>query len=67
LANKSGGSKKLSARDRLRHHFLTHVGKILRSDELRNVAGVSEWARRVRELRQDEGLEILTHNDRADM
>jgi hypothetical protein len=26
--------------------------------------GISEWARRVRELRTEEGFQILTHNDR---
>lgn len=29
--------------------------------------GVSEWARRVRELREDEHWPILTNNDRADL
>jgi hypothetical protein len=37
------------------------------ADELRTVAGKSEWARRVRELRNEEGYQILTHNDRADL
>jgi hypothetical protein len=37
------------------------------SDELREVAGVSEWARRIRELRGEEGYRILTHADRADL
>jgi len=36
------------------------------SAELSRVSGnKSEWARRVRELRQDEGYKILTHNDRS--
>ena len=36
------------------------------SDELREVSGnISEWARRVRELRSEEGYKILTHNDRS--
>jgi 5-methylcytosine-specific restriction endonuclease McrA len=43
------------------------VGEVLESDALREVAGVSEWARRVRELRNEEGLDILTHNDRSDL
>ncbi len=35
------------------------------SNELREVSGgITEWARRVRELRGDEGYQILTHNDR---
>ncbi len=38
------------------------------SDELREVAGgITEWARRVRELRGEEGYQILTHNDRDDL
>lgn len=56
-----------SAKDRLREYFVKNVGKILNSDTLRKVAGTSEWARRVRELRNEEGLNILTHNDRAEL
>jgi hypothetical protein len=38
------------------------------SDELRQVANnQSEWARRVRELRNEEGYQILTHNDRSEL
>lgn len=38
------------------------------SYELREVAGeITEWARRVRELRTEEGYLILTHNDRSDL
>ncbi len=40
----------------------------MESDELRDDAGgISEWARRVRELRTEEGFLILTHNDRSDL
>lgn len=55
------------ARDKLRIYFLEHLGEILDSDTLRAVAGISEWARRVRELRNEEGYQILTHNDRSDL
>lgn len=38
------------------------------SDELREAAGgITEWARRVRELRLEEGYQIQTHNDRSDL
>lgn len=38
------------------------------SNELRTVAdNQSEWARRVRELRTEEGYLILTHNDRSEL
>ncbi|MGC8560968.1 MAG: HNH endonuclease [Phycisphaerae bacterium] len=52
------------ARGRLRRYFLENIGRVITSDELRRVAGISEWARRVRELRDEEGLPVLTHNDR---
>jgi hypothetical protein len=60
-------SKGLGMRAKLRAYFLENVGKIMSSDELRAVAGKSEWARRVRELRNEEGYQILTHNDRSDL
>lgn len=59
--------RKVGARDKLRKYFLEHLNEILDSDTLREVAGISEWARRVRELRNEEGYEILTHNDRSDL
>lgn len=56
------------ARSKLRSHFLANLGKVLESAELRKVSGnISEWARRVRELRTEEGFQILTHNDRSDL
>ncbi len=58
-ASQTGG-----ARAKLRAYFLSHIGEILDSDTLREVAGISEWARRIRELRNEEGFRILTHHDR---
>ena len=56
------------SRARLRTYILSNIGKILTSDHLREASGnASEWARRVRELRTEEGFQILTHNDRADL
>jgi hypothetical protein len=56
------------ARAKLRSYFLANIGQILDSDALREASGgISEWARRVRELRNEEGFLILTHNDRADL
>ncbi len=51
------------ARGKLREHFIKNVGKVLSSEELRWVGGISEWGRRVRELRHQEGMNIQTHND----
>jgi hypothetical protein len=61
-------SKKKGARAKLREHFLNNIGRIMDSDELREIAGgITEWARRVRELRSEEGYQIQTHNDRQDL
>lgn len=58
----------MGAKEKLRTHFLANLGKTMDSDELRAVAGgITEWARRVRELRNEEGFRILTHHDRADL
>lgn len=59
--------KNPGARDKLRKYFLDHLGEVLDSDTLREVAGISEWARRARELRNEEGYQILTHHDRSDL
>jgi len=56
------------AKAKLRQYIINNVGKIMSSDELRAVADdTSEWARRVRELRTEEGYQILTHNDLSDL
>lgn len=56
------------ARGKLRAHFLENIGRVMDSEELRAVADhQSEWARRVRELRTEEGYLILTHNDRSEL
>lgn len=60
--------KQGGARSRLRTYFLANIGRVMDASELRPVAGnISEWARRVRELRTEEGFQILTHNDRSDL
>jgi hypothetical protein len=64
MASESGKG----ARAKLRAHFLANIGRVMDSNELRAVSGnASEWARRVRELRTEEGYAILTHNDRSEL
>jgi len=55
------------SRAKLRTHFLANLGRVMNSDELRKIAGTSEWARRIRELRDEEGYQILTHHDRNNL
>jgi hypothetical protein len=56
-----------SGRDKLRAFFIANVGRTLTSHQLREVAGISEYARRIRELRDDEGMQIRTHRDRSSL
>jgi hypothetical protein len=56
--------RKTSAKDNLRAFFLANIGVVVNANQRQAVAGdVSEWARRVRELRDEQGWPILTHND----
>jgi hypothetical protein len=56
--------RRQGARDKLRAYFLANVGKVLEWPELREAAGgITEWGRRVRELRQLEGFDIRTDKD----
>jgi len=56
--------KKPGSRDSLRAFLLANIGKILTKDQLREAAlNTSEWARRLRELRDEEGYRILSNND----
>jgi 5-methylcytosine-specific restriction endonuclease McrA len=59
--------RKPGSKARIREFLVANVGVVISSKDLRDAAGtgVSEWARRVRELRDDEGWPILTHNDTA--
>ena len=55
------------ARKLLGDYLRKHVGKVVTKEDLRNtVPHVTEWARRIRELRAA-GWKIRTHIDRADL
>jgi hypothetical protein len=56
------------SRARVLRFLLANVGRVVTSDEVRQASGnVSEWARRLRELRDEYGYQILSHKDRADL
>lgn len=62
-SRKNSGSKEL-----ILNFFLANIGKVLESREIQTASGgASEWARRVRELRNEEGYQILSNKDRADL
>ena len=52
------------SKERIRRFLRARVAKVITGAQLQKEAGnVTEWARRVRELREDEGWQIRTHND----
>ena len=61
--------KRESIKSILRALFIANKGKVLSSKELQAAIGPdrTEWARRVRELRRDEGWPIETNNDADDL
>ena len=62
MSNRNGSKK------RILDFLLMNVGRVIEGEEIREASGnVSEWARRVRELRDEEGYQILTHRDRRDL
>lgn len=60
---------KIGSKERIRQFLLANIGVVVSSHQIRDAAGteVSEWARRVRELRDEEGWAIITHHDSADL
>lgn len=61
-------SRKPGSKQLILEFFLQNIGKVLESREIQQASGgASEWARRVRELRNEEGYQILTHKDRANL
>ena len=56
---------KPGAKERIRQFLLANIGNVVTSIQVRDAAGtsVSEWAPRLRELREDENWPILTHKN----
>ncbi|MDD4431375.1 MAG: HNH endonuclease signature motif containing protein [Bacteroidales bacterium] len=60
---KSKGSKA-----KILDFLMAHIGEVVNSAQLQEASGhASEWARRLRELRDEEGYQIDSHKDRADL
>lgn len=61
-------ARKTSSKQLILDFFLENLGKVLESRDIQAASGGAvEWARRVRELRNEEGYQILSHKDRADL
>lgn len=58
--NTDSEAAEVCARERLKLYFVKHAGKIISHSELEIVSGISDYARRIRELRTEEGYKIHT-------
>ena len=55
-----------SSKEKIRQFLLSNIGRIIESHELQTAAdGAVQYSRRLRELRDEEGWRILSHNDDA--
>jgi hypothetical protein len=56
------------SRARVLRFLLANIGRVVNKDEIRRSCGsASEWARRLRELRDEFGYQILSHKDRHEL
>ncbi|HRH42911.1 MAG TPA: HNH endonuclease signature motif containing protein [Pyrinomonadaceae bacterium] len=61
-------SRKIGSKQLILQFFLQNIGKVLESKDIQQAGGGAvEWARRVRELRNEDGYQILYHRDRANL
>ncbi len=62
--NKRGS---IGARSKIRKFFEDHVGQVVTTHEIAEVAGIKDYPRRIRELRDEEGMQILSDKDRHEL
>ncbi len=57
--------RRIGSKERIRRFLRAHVGQVVTGKQIQKVvgSGVTEWARRIRELRNEEGWKIRTHHD----
>jgi hypothetical protein len=61
-------SRKPGSKQLILEYFLSNIGKVVESKDIQKASGGAvEWARRVRELRNEDGYQILSHKDRANL
>jgi hypothetical protein len=59
---------RVGSKEKVRQFLLANIGRIIESHELQAAAdGAVQYSRRLRELREQEGWPILTHNDTTDL
>ena len=59
---------KIGSKEKIRRFLLQNIGRVIESHELQAAAdGAVQYSRRLRELRDEDGWPILSHNDRSDL
>ena len=59
-------SAKKGSKAQILDFLLSNIGTVLEAKDIQQASGgASEWARRLRELRDEQGYQILSHKDRA--
>lgn len=60
--------KNKGSKQKILEFLLANIGRVIEARELQEASDwAAEWARRVRELRDEQGYQILSHKDRADL
>lgn len=60
--------KEKGSKQKILDFLLDHVGETVDSKQIQEASGwAAEWGRRVRELRDEQGYQILSHKDRAEL
>ena len=59
---------RVGSKEKIRQVLLANIGRVIESHELQTAAdGAVQYSRRLRELRDEEGWPILSHNDTTDL
>ncbi|MFA4987109.1 MAG: hypothetical protein WC712_11025 [Candidatus Brocadiia bacterium] len=59
---------RIGSKEKIRQFLLANIGRVIESHELQEAAGgAAQYGRRLRELREEEGWPILSHNDTTDL
>jgi hypothetical protein len=60
--------RRIGSKERIRQFLLANVGRVIETRELQDAAGgAAQYDRRTRELREQDGWLILTHNDSREL
>jgi hypothetical protein len=59
---------RIGSKEKIRRFLLANIGRVIESHEIQKAAGGAvQYSRRLRELREQDGWPILSHNDNTDL